>query len=99
MLTYSPQVMMYADTNSGGVTNIYGVTLAGTSTVPTPTQISSLAVPSGQQVCQISSASETDVTQPTTLFVVIEVGTETQCVSAEAPSRSSITRIRRRPLR
>ena len=79
--TYSPQVMMYADTNSAGVTKIFGLTLAGTSSVPTPTQIGSLAVPSGQQICLPSSTSETDVTQPTTLFAVIEVGTATQCNS------------------
>ena len=81
VLTYSPQVMMDADTNSAGVTKIYGLTLAGTSTVPSPTQISSLAVPSGQEVCQITT-SETNVTQPTTLFAVLEVGTATQCISA-----------------
>jgi len=81
--TYSPQVLMYADTNSSGVTNIFGLTLAGTSTFPTPTQISNLAIPLGQQICQGgSSSSETDVTQPTTLFAVIEVGTSTQCSSS-----------------
>jgi hypothetical protein len=79
--TYSPQVMMYADTTSAGTTKIFGLTLASTSSVPTPTQISNLAVPSGQQICQIGASSETDVTQPTTLFVVIEVGTPTQCSS------------------
>jgi hypothetical protein len=73
--------MMFADTNSAGITKIYGLTLAGTSTVPTPTQIGSLVVPSGQQICQISSTTETDVTQATTLFAVLEVGTATQCVS------------------
>jgi hypothetical protein len=81
VVTYSPQVMMYADTNSAGITKIYGLTLAGTSTVPTPTQIGNLAVPSGQQICQISSTTETDVTQATTLFAVLEVGTATQCAS------------------
>ena len=80
-VTYFPQVMMYADTNSAGVTKIFGLTLAGTSTVPTPTQISNLSVPKTQQVCQIGSNSETDITQPTTLFVLIQVGTATQCVS------------------
>ena len=77
--TYSPQIMMYADTNSKGTTNIFGLTLAGTSSVPTPTQISNLALTSTQQICQAGFSSETDVTQPTTLFVVIEVGTSTQC--------------------
>jgi predicted SpoU family rRNA methylase len=81
VLTYSPQVMMYADTNSSGTTNIFGLTLAGTSTVPTPNQISNLAVPSGQQICQGAAASLTDVTNPTTLFLVIEVGTSAQCSS------------------
>jgi hypothetical protein len=79
--TYSPQLMMYADTNSSGVTKIFGVTLAGTSSLPTPVQISNLAVPSGQQVCTIGFSSLTDLTQPTTLFVVIEVGTATQCAA------------------
>jgi hypothetical protein len=80
--TYSPQVMMYADTNSAGVTKIFGLTLAGTSTIPSPTQIGNLSVPSGQQICQTSSTSETDVTQPTSLFAVIQVGTATQCLAA-----------------
>jgi hypothetical protein len=79
--SYSPQVMMYADTNSSGTTKIYGLTLAGTSTVPTPTQISSLSLPSGQQICQISSDSETNVSEPDTVFVVIQVGTALQCNS------------------
>ncbi|MGP0020214.1 MAG: beta strand repeat-containing protein [Candidatus Sulfotelmatobacter sp.] len=79
--TYSPQVMMYADTNSAGITNIFGITLAGTSSVPTPTQISSLSVPSGQQICQISSDSETDITNADSVFVVIQVGTAEQCIS------------------
>src|SRR6202041_1177825 len=62
VVTYSPQVMMYADTNSSGVTKIFGVTLAGTSSVPKPAQISSLSVPSGQQICPGgASSSETDV--------------------------------------
>ena len=77
--TYSPQVMMYGDTDSTGATKIFGLKLAGTSTVPTPTQISNLAVPSGQQICSVGASSETDVTQPTTLFAVIEVGTLAQC--------------------
>jgi uncharacterized protein YggU (UPF0235/DUF167 family) len=79
--TYSPQVMMYADTSPSGITKIYGVTLAGTSSFPTPSQIGSLALPSTQQICPSFSAAETNVTEPDTLFAVIEVGTETQCVS------------------
>jgi hypothetical protein len=81
VVIYSPQVMMYADTASAGTTKIFGLTLAGTSSVPTPVQISNLVVPKTQQVCQIGSSSLTDVTQPTTLFVVIEVGTASQCIS------------------
>lgn len=77
--TYSPQVMMYADTNSSGTTSIFGLKLADTSSVPAPVQISNLVVPSTQQVCTIGSSSLTDLTTPTTLFVVIEVGTSTQC--------------------
>jgi hypothetical protein len=79
--TYSPQVIMYADTDSTGITRIFGLTLAGTGTVPTPTQISNLAVPSGQQICSVGASAETDVTQPTTLFAVLEVGTLAQCGS------------------
>ncbi len=79
--TYSPQVMMYGDTDSTGTTRIYGLLLAGTSTFPTPIQISNLAVPSGQQICPAPASSETDVTKPTTLFAVIEVGTLAQCAS------------------
>jgi hypothetical protein len=81
-VTYSPQVMMYADISAAGTTKIFGLTLAGTSSVPTPVQISNLLVPKTQQVCQIVSSAETDVTQPTSLFVVIEVGTPAQCISA-----------------
>ena len=78
--TYSPQVMMYADTNSAGITSIFGITLAGTSSVPTPAQIGSLALPSGQEICGSASA-ETDVTKPDSLIVVIAVGTAEQCIS------------------
>jgi hypothetical protein len=80
VVTYSPQLMMYADTSSTGTTKIFGLTLAGTSTVPTPTQISNLVVPSTQQICS-NFESETDVTKPNTLFAVIEVGTSAQCAS------------------
>src|SRR3984957_1735678 len=80
VVTYLPQVMMYADTNSAGTTKIYGLTLAGTSSVPTPPQISNLALPWGQQICG-SSDSETDVTNPDSVFVVIQVGTAEQCIS------------------
>ena len=79
--TYLPQVMMYADTDSTGTTRIFGLTLAGTGTVPTPTQISNVALPSGQQICSAGGSAETDVTQPTTLFAVLEVGTLAQCGS------------------
>jgi hypothetical protein len=79
---YSPQLMMYADTTSAGVTKIFGLTLAGTSTVPTPVQISNVSLPKTQQICQVgSSSSNTDITEPTTLFVLIEVGTAAQCNS------------------
>jgi hypothetical protein len=81
VVTYSPQVMMYADTDSTGTTRIFGLTLAGTSTVPTPAQISNLAVPSTQQICSVGASSETDVAQPTTLFAVVEVGTAVECSS------------------
>jgi hypothetical protein len=80
VVIYSPQVMMYADTTSAGITKIFGLTLAGTSTVPTPVQISNLSLPKTQQICQIgSSSSSTDITQPTTMFVLLEVGTAAQC--------------------
>jgi hypothetical protein len=78
-LTYSPQVMMYADTNSSGVTKIFGLNLVGTGTVPAPAQISNLSLASGTQICQIAATSETNITTATTLFAVIEVGTSTQC--------------------
>ena len=79
--TYSPQVMMYADTNSAGTTKIFGISLVGTSSVPTPTQISSLSLPSGQQICQIGSDAENDITNANSVFVLIQVGTATQCIS------------------
>ena len=82
VLTYLPQVLMYGDTDSTGTTRIFGLNLAGTSTVPTPTQISNLALPSGQQICSYGSTIGTDVSQPTTLFVVLQVGTLTQCYSS-----------------
>jgi hypothetical protein len=82
VLTYSPQLMMYADTASTGITKIFGLTLAGTSSVPTPTQIGSLALPSTQVICPGSSSAETDISEATSLFVVIEVGTATQCDEA-----------------
>jgi len=82
VLTYSPQLMMYADTASTGITKIFGLTLAGTSSVPTPIQIGSLALPSTQVICPGSSSAETNIAEATSLFVVIEVGTATQCDEA-----------------
>jgi len=79
VLTYSPQVMMYGDTDSTGKTRIFGLVLAGTTSVPTPTQISNLVVPSTKQICSVGASSLTDLSTPTTLFAVIEVGTSTQC--------------------
>ncbi len=79
VLTYSPQVMMYGDTDSTGKTRIFGLKLAGTTSVPTPTQVSNLVVPSTKQICPGVASALTDLSTPTTLFAVIQVGTATQC--------------------
>jgi hypothetical protein len=80
VVTYSPQLLMYADTSTSKdgttqTTQIYGITLAGTSTVPTPVQIGSFSLvsttASPQMICGAISF-ETDQTNPESLFAVIE---------------------------
>jgi hypothetical protein len=81
-VTYSPQLMMYADTSTGKdgttqTTQVFGITLAGTSKVPTPVQIGSFSLvsttASPELICSAISF-ETDNTNPETLFAVIETG-------------------------
>ncbi len=74
VLSFSPQFMMYAATTSGGtpVTQIYGLTLDDTSSVPVPTQIGDLALPSTQQICNWFQ-SQTSLSDPTTVFVILEI--------------------------
>jgi hypothetical protein len=78
--SYSLQVLMYADTNSSGVTQIYGLSLSDTSSVPTPVRIGTFSLASPQQICLGgSNTAQTDLTKPESLFAVIQVGTPTEC--------------------
>jgi len=69
----TPALLMYQALGGDGKTHIYGLTLDDTSSLPTPVQISSLALDSTQTICSNGQA-QTDLSDPTTLFIVIEVG-------------------------
>jgi len=85
-VSYLPQVLMYADTNASGVTQIYGLDLSDTTSTPTPNAIGT-PLPSGDEVCPYNAtgAFQTDVTQANSLFVVIEIGTELTCLAGTGP--------------
>ena len=77
--TLTPDTMMYAAVGKDGNTHVYGIALNDTSTFPTPVQISSLSLGASDMVCEASNA-ETDLSDSTTLFALIEVGdAATEC--------------------
>jgi hypothetical protein len=78
-LPLTPANLMYSALGGDGNLHIYGLTLNNTASLPAPVQISNLSLASTQTICS-SSEAETDLSDPTTLFAVIEVGdSASQC--------------------
>lgn len=80
VITYSPALMMYAAAGSDGKTHVYGLNLSDTAEVPVATQISSLSLPATKQICT-SNQAETNLAEPKTLFVVLEITAAGKCNS------------------
>jgi hypothetical protein len=84
---YSPETMIYAAADSGGVVHIYGVDLSHTSSSPAPAQISSLALSANAslsalgQICDFQDA-QLNATDPTTLFVLLHIAGTAGCNTA-----------------
>lgn len=68
----TPTLMIYAAAGADGNTHVYGLKIDDTSTLPTPTQISSLSLSPTQQICGFSQA-QTSLADPTTVFTVLDV--------------------------
>jgi predicted SpoU family rRNA methylase len=71
-VTSTPAVFIYAAAGTDGNTHVYGLKVGDTSTVPTPTQLSSLSLSPSQQICGFSQA-QTSLADPTTVFTILDV--------------------------
>ncbi|HUE11144.1 MAG TPA: hypothetical protein VMQ54_09415, partial [Steroidobacteraceae bacterium] len=69
----TPDTMIYSALGTDGNSHLYGLNLAST-TLPAPTQITSLSVPPSKNIC-LGGQLEANATDPTTLSVVIYVAT------------------------
>jgi hypothetical protein len=69
----TPDTMIYSALGTDGNQHLYGLNLAST-TLPVPTQITSLSVPSSKSIC-LGGQLEANATDPTTLSVVFYVAT------------------------
>jgi hypothetical protein len=74
----TPALMMFAAAGPDGNTHVYGLNLAASASAPTPVQLGNLSITSTQQLCN-HIQSQTSVSDPTTLFVVLEVGSASGC--------------------
>jgi hypothetical protein len=82
LTNYVPELLAYSAADSGGNTHVYGLTLGGTATVPKPVQIGNLSLSSSQTICDFSSG-QVNLTDPTTIFMVLGTGTAPDCESGE----------------
>jgi len=71
-VTSTPAVFIYAAAGTDRNTHVYGLKVGDTSTVPTPTQLSSLSLSPSQQICGFSQA-QTSLADPTTVFTILDV--------------------------
>lgn len=67
----SPYALIYLANGSDGNAHVYAVTLADTSVAPKATQVSSLSLGSASDVCNVVGQAQTNVYDPTTLFVLL----------------------------
>ncbi len=76
--TYQPTLLVYAAADSNGNTHIYGLNLTATSAAPVAAQISNLSLPSTQVICSAKGFLN-EVTDPTSGFLVVDVGPVNAC--------------------
>jgi hypothetical protein len=83
---FSPALLIYTATGTDGAEHVYGLNLGNITSTPTATQLSSLSfsftTPSTNQgplqLCGWTEA-QTDLTEPTTLFVLLVLGGTAGC--------------------
>lgn len=69
-----PAVMMYSAIGGDGNLHMYGLNLSDTSQAATPSQVGSLSVdPATNQICPAIGQGQKDLTDATSLFVVLHV--------------------------
>ena len=78
-ISLTPTGFMFASVGKDGNTHVYGMTINDTATLPTPVQISSLSLPSSKQICIGGQDAQTDIGDPTTLFVLLEIADINNC--------------------
>ena len=67
----SPYALLYLAVGSDGNAHLYAVNLSDVSVAPSATQVSSLSLSSLADVCSIVGSAQTNLYDPTTLFVVL----------------------------
>jgi hypothetical protein len=67
----SPYALLYLAVGSDGNAHLYAVNLSDVSVAPSATQVSSLSLSSLSDVCSIVGSAQTNLYDPTTLFVVL----------------------------
>jgi len=75
--TYFPQYVIYEATDKNGNQQLYNLSLVASASAPVPVQLGNIAVASTQSICR-SKLVQTDLTDPTSFFVLLDIGT-TDC--------------------
>jgi hypothetical protein len=80
---FSPALMMYTATDASGNEHLFGLNLSDTTVAPVGTQISNLllnpsTMGSAAPACD-ETPGQTDLTKPTTLFVLVDIPGPTGC--------------------
>jgi hypothetical protein len=70
--------MMYAAAGADGNVHVYGLNLSNSAIAPAPVQAGSLSVAALSAICDFGQA-ETNLTDPTTLFIVLHIASSTGC--------------------
>jgi hypothetical protein len=77
----SPYAILYVAVGSDGNAHVYALSLASTSAAPSETQVSSLSLNSIGDVCGLTGSAQTNLFDPTTLFIVLHTnsGGQSSC--------------------
>ena len=70
--SWSPYALLYAATGGDGSAHVYALNLSDVSVAPAATQASSLSLSSMTDICGFVQSAQTQVSDPTTLFVVLQ---------------------------